>query len=410
MTLSLSGDTGASYHPIAGKCGHLLCRISSRVPFPQDQPKVVHSPGHVTAASLRQTLFGGYLKDDWRIRPSLTLNLGLRYEMVTGVTTPDNTFISNLRNLFADATPALGAPFIQNPTLRNFEPRIGFAWDPFHDGKTSVRGAPGIFDILPLISEFFTATTSTYPYVRQFDVGNLNQGDFPMILPKLINSGTANLRTFTSYQFNPSRSYMMIWNLTVQRQLTPNTTLMIGYVGNHGVHMFERTDDANTVQPISYVNGMPLWPIPVGSGNLADPTISDTIHAFYWGGDALYDALQVTLSKKFSHGFQAQGSFTRGKNIDTGSSTGISDPYTNSLTENFMFCFTCRRGLSDFNVAKNLCMDPAPTAPTTLRPTAPRRVSIDAAPPPAGSAAPDAFIRCSTVQKTLPAAPAHGAG
>jgi hypothetical protein len=148
----------------------------------------------------------------------------------------------------------------------------------------------------------------------------------------------------------------------------------------------------------------------VGSGNLADPTISDTIHAFYWGGDALYDALQVTLSKKFSHGFQAQGSFTWGKNIDTGSSTGISDPYTNSLTGNFMFCVTCRRGLSDFNVAKNLCMDPAPTAPTTLRPTAPRRVSIDAAPPPAGSAAPDAFIRCSTVQKTLPAAPAHGAG
>lgn len=93
----------------------------------------------------------------------------------------------------------------------------------FHDGKTSVRGTFGIFDILPLISEFFTTTTTTAPYVTQFDVGHLSQGDFPTILPNLINSGAANSLVYTSYEFNPPRNYVMIWNLNIQRQLTPNT-------------------------------------------------------------------------------------------------------------------------------------------------------------------------------------------
>jgi hypothetical protein len=69
----------------------------------------------------------------------------------------------------------------------------------------------------------------------------------------------------------------------------------------------------------------------------------------------VYDALEVTLLKKFSHGFQAQGSYTWGKNIDTGSAAGIADPYTNSLAGIFWFC--CQRGLADYNVAQNLTIN-----------------------------------------------------
>src|SRR5882762_792343 len=322
----------------------------------QNRPKSVKSPGQPTAAALRQSLFGGYLQDDWRVRPNLTLNLGLRYEMVTVVSEAHNKFISNLRNFTTDVDPALGAPFIQNPTLRNFEPRIGFAWDPFHDGKTSVRAAFGIFDILPLISQFFTTTTSTFPYVKQFNVGNLSQGDFPTKLP-IIMQGTPNSVVYSTYQFNPPRDYVMIWNLNIQRQLTASTTLTVGYVGNHGVHMFDRSDDANTVLPTSSVSGQPLWPIPGSGTQEANPNINGPIQLSYWGGDAVYDALQTTLSKRFSQGFQAQGSFTWGKNIDTGSATSIPDPYTNSLAGNFWFCTACRRGLSDFNIAKTLTIN-----------------------------------------------------
>src|SRR6202035_5458089 len=93
---------------------------------------------------VRQSLIGGYLQDDWRWRPNLTLNLGLRYEAVS-VPTDVHNQLSNLPTFYSP-TPHLGSPYFNNPTLRNFEPRVGFAWDPFRNGKTAVRGAFGIFD------------------------------------------------------------------------------------------------------------------------------------------------------------------------------------------------------------------------------------------------------------------------
>src|SRR5258706_5503986 len=92
--------------------------------------------------NLRQTLVGLYLQDTWRWKPNLTLNLGLRYEMTTVPTETDGT-LSTLRNL-DDATPHLGDPFFSNPTLRTFEPRLGFAWNPFRNGNMPMRGGRGL--------------------------------------------------------------------------------------------------------------------------------------------------------------------------------------------------------------------------------------------------------------------------
>jgi hypothetical protein len=324
--------------------------------FLQNQPKSLKGPTQFIRVGLRQSLFAGYLQDDWRFRPNLTLNLGLRYEAVT-VPSEVHGQLSNLRQFTTGTAPALGSPIILNPTLRNFEPRVGFAWDPFRNGKTAVRGAFGIFDVLPLTADFFTNTTSTFPFVRQVNVGKLAPGSFPTILGTLVNAGAASSFVYSSYQFNPPRNYVMIWNLNVQRELTPSTALTIGYVGNHGVHMFNRTDDGNSVLPVKYVNGVPLWPTPVGSGSQANPNLNGPLQLGRWDGDALYDGLDVTLSKRFSHGFQAQGSYTWGKNIDTSSATTIPDPYTNSIAGLFWFCGRCRRGLSDFNVAQNLTVN-----------------------------------------------------
>ena len=66
-----------------------------------------------------------------------------------------------------------------NPTLRNFEPRIGFAWDPFHNGKTAVRGGFGIFDVLPLNYEFMDPESGHSPYTVSFTAANLAPGSFP---------------------------------------------------------------------------------------------------------------------------------------------------------------------------------------------------------------------------------------
>lgn len=298
---------------------------------------------------IRQSLFGGYIQDDWRFRPNLTLNLGLRYEAVS-VPTDVHNQLSNLPT-FSSPTPRLGSPYFNNPTLHDFEPRVGFSWDPFRKGKTAVRGAFGVFDALPLNYEFFLAEALSTPFHQILNSANLAPGSFPTGAADVSNIIPSNLQA-ASIQFNPRRNYIMTWNLNVQQQLTSHTTLTVGYVGNHGVHMLDREDDVNSVLPTVTPQGL-LWPSPRGSGTKLNPNVGD-IRGLYWDGSSEYDALQVGVLKKMGHGFQVQGSYTWGKSLDTGSASVIGDPFTNSISSLFWFCQKCRRGLSDFNVAHTL--------------------------------------------------------
>ena len=98
----------------------------------------------LTPRNLRQILIGGYVQDDWHLRPNLTLNLGLRYEMST-VPTEVAGKLSALRQI-TDATPHLGKPYFYNPTYKNFEPWIGFAYDPFSDPIENAERKASRFD------------------------------------------------------------------------------------------------------------------------------------------------------------------------------------------------------------------------------------------------------------------------
>lgn len=306
-------------------------------------------PGSLSPRDIRQSLIAGYVQDDWRLRRNLTLNLGVRYEFST-VPTEVNGKLDNLRSLTA-AAPTLGSPYFSNPTYRNFEPRVGFAWDPFHDGKTAVRGAFGVYDVLPLIYEFTLAISETAPFYKIGTSGSLPAGSFPTAAATLIQNDPASLQT-GYVQPNPPRNYVMNWNLTLQRQLSRNLTAMIGYVGNRGVHMLNREDDANTVLPTMTPQGL-MWPSPVGSGTRLNPNVG-AIRALYWGGNSFYDALEAQVIKRFSSGFTVQTGYTWGKAIDTGSASVIGDPFQNSISSPYYFCNSCRRGLSDFNVAQSL--------------------------------------------------------
>src|SRR6266566_1949116 len=195
----------------------------------------------VRPQGLRQTIFGLYAQDDWRFRPNLTLNLGLRWEMSTMVN-DNHGGIVNLTNM-PDSTSLLcgrpdpnctpGGPLFGNFTRRNFEPRIGFAWDPFHNGKTAVRGSFGVFDILPMAYQYIASATKQFPFVKSGSVNSLPQGSFPAGAYSLITPKTAGSNNTEQY---PHRSYVMQWNLNLQRELASKLTLMVGYVGSRGVH------------------------------------------------------------------------------------------------------------------------------------------------------------------------------
>src|ERR1700676_4432817 len=222
----------------------------------------------ITPRYFRQTLVGGYLQDDWRWRSNLTLNLGLRYEMTT-IPTEINGKLANLRNI-SDPAAHLGNPiFASNPTTKNFEPRIGFAWDPFHNGKLAVRGGAGLFDVLPLIYEITILTTEPTPF---FQYTSLKVGAPSLAAPLTFYSVptadiTANKLQSTYIDSNPKRNYVTQWNLNVQYQLTPNLAAMIAYVGSRGVHLPFRADEADLTIPTKTSAGY-LWPKIDALGNL----------------------------------------------------------------------------------------------------------------------------------------------
>jgi hypothetical protein len=330
--------------------------------------------------NLRQNIFGLYVQDDWRWKPNLTLNIGLRYEMST-VPTETNGKLANLRNL-ADPLAVCGrvvtgfcsgsGAFFSNPTLHNFEPRFGFAWDPFRNGKTAVRGGVGMFDVLPLPYQFILLSTQAAPFFSYTSINNPGAGTFYNFPGQNITFPANTLRS--TYIQHPKRNYVMQWNLNVQQQLTPSLAGMVAYVGSRGVHQPFRVDEADLVLPTKTPYGY-LWPQVDASGNLttgpnagsSPNTINPafgSIRGMFYEGHSYYNAFEAQLAKRMSHGFQVQGTFTWAKSIDTSSASVAGDSFGNSISSLPWFDLRLSRGLSDFNVNRTFVLNGTWEVPT----------------------------------------------
>ncbi len=313
----------------------------------------------ITPRDLRQTIYSGYVQDDYKIRRNLTLNLGLRYEMSTVPTETANR-LSTLVNLRTDTAPKLGSPYFSNPTLHNFAPRVGFAWDPFGTGKTSIRGAFGMYDVLPLPYEFELLSLFSTPFFEAATIRPplLAAGDFPTNAFVKANNFVAtnpnpNKVLRNGYiEPNPNRSYVLQWTLNVQRELFRDFTVTAGYIGSHGVHQPFHADDVNDFLPISTSAGF-LWPNAANAAQqvATNPNVAQ-ISSLMWATSSLYNGLTLSAIKRLSHGFQIQGSYTFSRSIDDSSSGIAGDTFGNSVSSLFWFNPKLRRGLSDFNVSQ----------------------------------------------------------
>ena len=331
-------------------------KFDSLTTFLENQPHslLIDDPATTRPINVRQTLFGAYVQDDWHARSNLTLNFGVRYEPVTLPTDAHNTF-AVLTSLTSPAETPVKTLWASNQTLHNFEPRIGFAWDPFHNGKTAVRGGIGIFDVLPLSWEYTHGSTGVLPYQLQKGVTSLPPGSFPtgaVGLAQTVDLTTVGVRYVEQH---PHRNYALNWNLNIQHEIASNLTAAIAYVGSHAVHSPFSTDDSNMVLPTLTSAGY-LWPFPAGSGTKLNPDVG-RIRALWWDNSSVYHGLQAGLAKRMSHGFQVQGSYTWSKCLDSGSGGLLGDPYANSLSSLMFFNRGARHGLCDFNVAQNFVVN-----------------------------------------------------
>jgi len=325
--------------------------------FLQDLPTNVLLLDPIKAGEVgtRQTLFGAYVADDWRLRPNLTINLGLRYEPTTLPTEAQNRF-QVLSTLTSPTLTPVHTLWPHNQTLRNFAPRLGVSWDPFGDGKTAVRAGFGIFDVLPINWIYTFSTGASAPFALP-EKANLGPGDFPTVPSTLIGPASGQVRYM---QPNPQRSYSMNWNLNVQRDITANWFATVGYVGSRSLHLPDTPDDVNYTLPASTPFGY-IWPCaPVNgtctqAGSKLNPNVGP-IRPTFWDNAGRYEGLQAGITKKMSYGLQLQGSYNFGKCIDTGDNANLSDPFINSLADYMYFDKKLSKGLCDFNISQSAAL------------------------------------------------------
>jgi hypothetical protein len=334
-------------------------------------------PARVSPRGIRQTLFGGYFQDDWKIRRNLTLNVGLRYEMTTVLNEVQGK-LTSLRNI-SDPLPYCGntdlavsnilgkpgcagkAPFYSNPTTLNFEPRFGFAYDPKGNGKTAIRGGFAIFDVLPLPgvlgfsqnwAPFFLSAVTSEGLAGTVGIPPNSPGSAYSHLALKPDPNCPSPQQICNFngsfvEPNPRRNYVEQWNINVQRQITPSLTATVAYIGSHGVHMLIRGDDFDFVLPTHTSAGW-MWPANDTRAQRINPYFG-LIRGVMWNTGATYEAVQFNVQKRLSHGFQFGGAYTYSKAMDDSSATLLGDSFSNSVTTWFWFAPQISRGPSDFS-------------------------------------------------------------
>jgi hypothetical protein len=291
---------------------------------------------------------GLFIQDDWRPANRLTINIGLRYDIMTN---PVEVYgrQSNFNIATGQIVTATGGgdPLVDN-NYHNFGPRVGFAYDFKGDGKTVLRGGYGIFYFLDrggisnqLAQNPPFSGESQYNYADGYRItlsgaAPLNSNNWLAAtgaLP-LGNFNNLNLRNPQNVSVlailpNNKTSYMEQWNLQVQREVMRNTLFSIAYVGAAGRHLIDYYNMNN--QLFDLPNGARLFP------NLGSVTVEDA------RGNSIYHGLQAELSRRFSSGLQFTASYTFSRTIDDGGGAYGKNPqdFMNSALD---------RGLADQDV------------------------------------------------------------
>jgi hypothetical protein len=312
----------------------------------------------------RELYLTPYLQDDWKLTPKLTLNIGLRYEWGANPTEVHNLFYNLLNPAGPQGSTFVNVPhaFKNNPSVNNYDPRIGLAYDPFAGHKTAIRAGFGIFHDVIVANKYLAPYTQQPPFIPTTVV-------FPICFPAChygpaapnLSNAVAQYSSTQGWDYlADSTPYTMQYNLNIQRDLGAGTILTVGYVGSRGVHQWLAYD----------------WNPPVNTGTPQNPVMSSLIGGqivthnrtdspnnpfgpygylvnYTPVGYSSYNSLQMSLNHRLSHDLQAQLSYTYSKCLDLNSDgsglegeqfgSGTEDPNPYYLRYNWGPCDNDRR-------------------------------------------------------------------
>jgi hypothetical protein len=284
-------------------------------------------------------MLAGYFQDDWRIKPRLMLNLGLRYEYHSPMDEANGQFgsFSPTSGMIQQGVGGVGT--LWKPDRTNFSPRVGFAWDIKGDGKTVVRGGSSViyssFVLLTFVGQFDfqndgATSLASVPTGALLEVngvttqgpGNIRLGGatlpgsalnwngvvFPQAVPQCGDGigSDASPCDIMGVDPNLTSPYVVNFNLGVQHAFTNNLSLEVGYVSNIGGNLLGWKD----------INQLP-------AGSTTRPFAQfPYLRYINWGSNSEhsnYNSLQVTLTQRVSHGLSFVGGYTYGHGLDNGS-------------------------------------------------------------------------------------------
>lgn len=329
---------------------------------------------------INMTYIGGFVQDDWKVRPNLTLNLGLRYEYYGHLAhidqggTPSEFFTPGTGSTF-DQQIANGymrtssAGYVSTDTPQGVMPRFGFGWDVFGNGSLAVRGGYGLF--YNRLGDLSYSVSTNPPFgslaldVRNgqtlaFSLGSPNGLSFPVppgVQTTLNAAGGLTATPVAVKGLGPNISIpsVQVWNMTIEKRLTNSIIVEADYMGNHGSNMFLQTNVNRYADDLLQHNGK-LTRLNPYFGTI---TYGDS------NGYSDADYGTFLVSKRFSNGFSARGIYAFGKATDLTSSNdnGVSGAENIFDAANPM----AQHALSDFDVAKRLTIDSVYDVPSLFK-------------------------------------------
>lgn len=314
----------------------------------------------VTTNDATMNFLAGFVQDEFKVTPRLTLTYGLRYELPTPWVDGNDRLTGVDPRLSAQSKVVPNAPpgllfvgdtprGVYHADKNNFAPRFGFAWDVFGNGKAAIRGAYGIFydtinaDSTAQQNPPFSGTTTLFNGQLSNPVAG---GPVPPVVPDAKNFQFVYPLSGLYTPLNLRTPYVQDWNLTLEHQVGKDISIQASYVGKQAQRLVAyRPFNAAIFQPGVDASGNPLSTL--GNATQRAPFLpgiwAPTAAVLSDSFKQSYESAQFSVNKRFSNNFTVLGSYTLGKSIDNSGTNNLGPTIPNP------FDLNADRGRSDYD-------------------------------------------------------------